>query len=323
MAEILGLGCSHAPMILNPPEEWRNMRKRIYGGIPEYEAPAEMIEQMGDDEGLSHDIKNQQRIADAFAVLKEKLHAWKPDVVMIVGDDQAENFKRENLPTFCLFTGDRVDAYPFHRPMGHNNLWDAAPDAKYSYNCPAEFSRAMLSHLIREGFDMSSATKLTGWDWGLPHAHCNPLTFLDPEGELTILPLFVNCYGEEAGEGYPPRPTAKRCYELGQSIRRFLDTRAERVAIIGSSSWSHSFLTHKFNRSQFDTDFDRHNLELLKEGKSSQIAELTPEEIQQSGDHEFLNWLVPMGVVGDRPAQIVDHLEEQSQISFKVFAIWD
>ena len=78
----------------------------------------------------------------------------------------------------------------------------------------AEFSRAMLAHLIREGFDMSSATKLSGWDWGLPHAHVNPLTFLDPEGELTILPLFVNCYGEEAGDGYPPRPTAKRCYEL-------------------------------------------------------------------------------------------------------------
>ena len=48
----------------------------------------------------------------------------------------------------------------------------------------------------------------------------NPLTFLDPEGQLTLLPLFVNCCGEEAREYYPPRPTAKRCYELGQSIRR-------------------------------------------------------------------------------------------------------
>ena len=62
---------------------------------------------------------------------------------------------------------------------------------------------------------------------------------------------------------------------------------------------------------------------MLKEGKGSKIAELTPEEIQQSGDHEFLNWLVPLGVVGDRPAHVVDHLEEQSQISFKVSAIWE
>ena len=47
------------------------------------------------------------------------------------------------------------------------------------------------------------------------------------------------------------------------------------------------------------------------------------EEIQKSGDHEFLNWLVPLGVLGDRPARIIDSLDEQSQISFKVFAIWD
>ena len=125
------------------------------------------------------------------------------------------------------------------------------------------------------------------------------------------------------GGRYPPRPTARRCYDLGQAIRRFLDTRSERVAIIASSSWSHSFLTHKFNCSKFDEDFDQRNLELLKNGKGSQIADLTPEEIQQSGDHEFLNWLVPLGVLGDRPAEIVETLNEQSQISFKVFAIWE
>ena len=46
---------------------------------------------------------------------------------------------------------------------------------------------------------------------------------------------------------------------------------------------------------------------------------------EQSGDQEFLNRPVPLGVVGLRPAQIVDRIvdyrEEQSQISFKVFAI--
>ncbi len=44
---------------------------------------------------------------------------------------------------------------------------------------------------------------------------------------------------------------------------------------------------------------------------------------QRFVDHEFLNWIVPLGIVGDRPAEIVDSLDEQSQISFKVSAIWD
>ena len=323
MGEILGLGCSHAPMILNPPEQWPEIRRRIYGGVPNYQPPAKMTEELGGDNGLSHDKVNQQRIVDAFAVLKDKLQAWNPDLVIVVGDDQAENFRRDNLPTFCLYTGDQVDGYPFHRPGGKINIWDQPQDKKYTFQTPGDFAKDMVSFLILEGFDMSSATELKGWEWGLPHAHINPLMFLNQECNLPVLPLFVNCYGEEAGPGYPPRPTAKRCYELGQAIGRFLEGRAERVAIVASSSWSHSFLTHRYNLCEFDEEFDRRTLGWLKEGKGSKVAELTPEDIRLSGDHEFLNWIITLGVVGDKPAEIVETLDEQSQVSFKVFAIWE
>lgn len=134
-------------------------------------------------------------------------------------------------------------------------------------------------------------------------------------------PMILN--PEEAGAGYPPRPTPQRCYELGQAMRRFLETRPERVAVVASSSWSHSFLTHRFNCSAFDDAFDRHNLALLRQGEGHKLAELTPEAIQQSGDHECLNWIMPLGILGAKPAHIVNVLDEQSQISCKVLAIWD
>jgi aromatic ring-opening dioxygenase catalytic subunit (LigB family) len=323
MGEVLGLGCSHAPMILNPAEQWPEIRRRIYGGVPNYEAPPKMVEELGDDNGASRDKVNQQKIVDAFAVLREKLTAWNPDLVIVVGDDQVENFKRENLPTFCLYTGNEVDGYPFHRPGGKINIWNESQDKKYSFKSPGDFSKEMVKFLIRAGFDMSSATELKGWNYGLPHAHINPLMFLNQDGAIPVLPLFVNCYGEEAGDGYPPRPTAKRCYELGQAISKFLEGRDERVAIVASSSWSHSFLTHRYNLCKFDEDFDRRTLGWLKEGKGSNVAQFTPEEIQLSGDHEFLNWIITLGVVGDKPAEIVETLDDQSQVSFKVFAIWE
>lgn len=323
MGEILGLGCTHAPHTLNPAEQWPTVRKMIYSRVPNYQPPPKMVQELGDDNGASHDKVNQQRVVDAFAALHEKLHDWNPDLVIVVGDDQAENFKRDNLPTFCLYTGSHVSGYPFHRPGGKVNIWNEPQDKKYTFNCPSQLATEMAAYLIREGFDMASATELKGWEWGLSHAHINPMMFLNQEGKLPILPLFVNCFGEEAGEGYPPRPTARRCYQLGQAIRRFLDTRSERVAIIASSSWSHSFLTHKFNCCEFDEEFDRRTLGWLKEGKGSKVAELTPEEIQQSGDHEFLNWVITLGVLGDKPAEIVDVFNDQSQISFKVFAIWE
>ena len=323
MAEIMGLGCSHGPIILTPPEVWHKGRERIYARIPDYQPPAQLREELGQDNGLAQDKLDQKKVVESFQVLHDRLHQWEPDVLMVIGDDQAENFLQDNLPPFCIYTGTEVEGYPFQRPAARTNLWNSPQDTKFTFNCPKGFSQDMRNFLIRDGFDLASSSALKGWDLGLPHAHINPLVFLDPEGKFPLLPIFVNCYGEEAGPDYPPRPTPKRCYQLGQGIRRFLDQRTEKVAVVASSSWSHSFLTHKFNCSEFDTEFDRRNLELLEKGEGSKLAELTPEEIQQSGDHEFLNWLIPLGVVGDRPAQIVETLQEQSQISFKVFAIWD
>ena len=45
---------------------------------------------------------------------------------------------------------------------------------------------------------------------------------------------------------------------------------------------------------------------MVRAGKGSKLAELTPEEIQESGDHEILNWIIALGVLGDVPAEIVD-----------------
>ena len=57
--------------------------------------------------------------------------------------------------------------------------------------------------------------------------------------------------------------------------------------------------------------------------QGSALAELTPEEIHQSGDHELLNWIIALGILGDRPAKIVDVRESHTQLAFRVTALWD
>ena len=37
MAEILGIGCSHGPIILTPPEVWAKGRERVFARIPDYQ----------------------------------------------------------------------------------------------------------------------------------------------------------------------------------------------------------------------------------------------------------------------------------------------
>ncbi|HZA23481.1 MAG TPA: hypothetical protein VFA32_12920, partial [Dehalococcoidia bacterium] len=259
-----------------------------------------------------------KRVIESFKVL----HKWDPDVLMIIGDDQAENFKQDNLPPFCIYTGPEVEGYPFQRPAARVNFWGAAPETKFTFQCPKDFSQDMRNFLIRDGFDLASSSSLKGWDWGLAHAIINPLVFLDPDGKFPLLPLFINCYGEEAGPDYPPRPTPQRCYQLGQAIRRFLDTRSERIAVVASSSWSHSFLAHKFQCWEIDIETDRKYLEWVRGGQGSKLAEVSPEELQESGDHEILNWIITLGIIGDRPAEIVDVLETHTQIAYWVATVW-
>ena len=67
---------------------------------------------------------------------------------------------------------------------------------------------------------------------------------------------------------------------------------------------------------------DRRYLELVRQGHGSQLASVTPEELQASGDHEILNWIIALGVLGDIPAEIVDVRESHTQLAFRVAALW-
>ena len=58
-----------------------------------------------------------------------------------------------------------------------------------------------------------------------------------------------------------------------------------------------------------------------KEPQGSKLAALTPEEIQESGDYEILNWIIALGILGDRPAEIVDVRESHTQLAYRVAAV--
>ena len=82
MAEIFGLGCSHSPIILTPPEVWHKGRERIYSRIPGYEMPDQLLEELGQDNGLTQDRLDHQKVIESFNVMRERLHQWDPDVLM-------------------------------------------------------------------------------------------------------------------------------------------------------------------------------------------------------------------------------------------------
>src|SRR5258707_11098158 len=98
-----------------------------------------------------------------------------------------------------------------------------------------ELAEFLAQGLIDHNFDLTCMHKLqaTGRpERGLGHAFTRTAPKLMTDLNIPVVIIFLNCY-------YPPLPTARRCYDLGRTLREILDERPERVAIYGSGGLSH------------------------------------------------------------------------------------
>ena len=93
---------------------------------------------------------------------------------------------------------------------------------------------------------------------------------------------------------------------------------------MGSSSWSHAFLTKKNNWLYPDHESDRKRLSELKENRYSLWGELDRETIDSAGHHEFLNWVCLAGAMAEigGKAEVVDYMESYVLNSNKCFVMF-
>src|SRR5262245_50225245 len=99
MAEILGLGMTHYPPLAGRDE---NMMGILKGTLrdpaipPELKEPSNwpprMREEYGNDQGKAAAVGHREELLEGMARIRAALDAFKPDFVLIWGDDQYENF---------------------------------------------------------------------------------------------------------------------------------------------------------------------------------------------------------------------------------------
>ena len=185
----------------------------------------------------------------------------------------------------------------------------------------------LTAGLINQGVDLtgtlhSPASSSSAYAYrplhepGLAHAFINTRLFLDCDREgfdIPGVPFAVNCYGRgvisQRGGALPVKvngmalepdplgPTAKRCMQVGAALARVLRESPYRVALVASSSWSHAFLTAKNNYLWPDTPSDREMLAGLKQGNYAAWSKRTTTELEDSGQHELLNWACLLGAM--------------------------
>ena len=117
MGEILGLGLTHYPPLIGLDENMAGILRTVLKdpGLPErYRDPASWPEAMrreyGDDGGTASAAAHRESLVNHFRHARKLLDDFQPDVVVIWGDDQHENFTEDVIPPFCVQAYDQVEA---------------------------------------------------------------------------------------------------------------------------------------------------------------------------------------------------------------------
>jgi len=86
-----------------------------------------------DDEGLAASAGHRATLMDGFERVRSALDEFDPDVVIVFGDDQYENFQEDLIPPFAVLAYEDMDVQPWammKRRRGQN-AWGEAEDTVF------------------------------------------------------------------------------------------------------------------------------------------------------------------------------------------------
>lgn len=249
---------------------------RIIGGIGTSHVPTI---------GLAYDKKRQNDPAwaplfEGYKPVAKWLEEKNPDVLVFFYNDHANSFFFDCYPTFSIGVSpefDMADEGAGRRPLpnirGH-----------------AKLAEHVTNRLVNEEFDMAVFQ-----DRALDHGCNSPLALMwphEPAWPGAILPIAINVLQH-------PLPTGKRCYKLGQAVRRAIESYPEdlKVVVVGTGGLSHQI--HGERTGFNDTEWDEEFLRLFVE-QPEYLTGLTHADLIRRGgaeSAEVIMWLAMRGAL--------------------------
>lgn len=235
--------------------------------------------------GFAFDKNKQQDpvwapIFKAFAPVQQWLADKKPDVLFFIYNDHVSSFFFDHYSAFSLGVGER------HEVADEGG---GARDLPALAGHPA-LARHIGRSLVADEFDMSFFQ-----DRALDHGVFSPMSLLcphEPAWPIPVVPLQV-------GVLQSPVPSARRCYKLGQALRRAIESYPDdiKVAIVATGGLSHQVHGERagFNNTAWDAQF----LDLI-ENDPVRLTEMTQAELATLGGMEgaeVIMWLVMRGAL--------------------------
>ncbi len=205
---------------------------------------------------LVEDTALRDRFHAALDAERQALEAAAVDALILVAAEHFANFFMDNMPAFCIGTGD-AHTGPIEDPE-----WLGIAPARIP-GAPNLARRIAAEAMQTVDFAYSE-------EWRCDHGIMVPLHFLTPRFDLPVIPVNINCQG-------PPMTPLHRAWACGEALRRACDAVPERLALIGTGGISHWPATPDSGR--INEAWDRRFLDRLMAQDKSALLSYTDEDI--------------------------------------------
>ena len=300
---VLAMATTHGPQLHTTVEQWQLRVKADKGrkhpfrdGIYSFDELAALRRTEGLEAKSSMEAQRSYhaRCHAAMDRLADQWEAVKPDVAVILGNDQDEIYKTDQLnPAFMVFYGDTIPAYPV--PDDEKNklgpgIAEAehghAPETYREYRGVPDLGQHIIKTLVANDFDVASSKV---WPKearnGASHAFGHIYRQVMRDNVVPNVPIYQNTF-------FPPnQPSAKRAYLFGQIVKQAIDSwdSDKRVAVFASGGMSHFVI---------DEAFDRKFVDGLKRRDKTFLTSIPLKELQ-SGTSELKSWISLAGLLED------------------------
>src|SRR5688572_27570673 len=213
-------------------------------------------------------------IAMAFDKGKQQDPDWQP---LFKGYEAVAKWLAEKKPDVLFFCFDHYPTFA----LGVSEQYAIADEGQGFRQIPplkghAGLSRHIARSLVEDEFDLTIFQDLP-----LDHGLHSPLTMMwptRPDWPGKVIPLVVNVLQH-------PLPKPMRCFKLGRSIRKAIESYPEdlKVVMVGTGGLSHQMIGERagFNDESWDLEF----LDLIDKDPE-RLAKMTIEDFARLGGNE-------------------------------------
>jgi len=223
-----------------------------------------------------------QKVFSGYEFSQRWMREHTPDVIFLVFNDHATSFSLEMIPTFAIGTAAEYAIA--------DEGWGPRPVPKVLGH--AELSAHIAQSVIQDDFDLTLVNKMD-----VDHGLTVPLSLLFGQVDAwpcRVIPFAVNVVQY-------PVPSGRRCFMLGQSIRKAIESFDEplNVQIWGTGGMSHQLQGPRAGL--INKEWDNRFLDRLIADPAG-LAEVSHiEYVREAGSEgiELVMWLIARGAMAD------------------------